>query len=88
VKKSAARGPLLVEINTFNAQGDFVARRPVKQGEELTYDYGLAESNPRFRMHCTCGTRRCRKVITGNDWRTPRFRAENLKYMLPALRTV
>ena len=51
----------------FDEHGDFVALRPIRNGEELTYDYGLAESNPKFRMPCHCGTKQCRKVITGND---------------------
>ena len=71
----------------FNDKGDFVARREIAKGEELTYDYALAESNPRFRMNCKCGAPNCRKVVTGNDWRDPAFRQENLEYMLPRLRT-
>jgi hypothetical protein len=70
----------------FNEDGDFVARRNVEKGEELTYDYALAESNPRFRMECQCGAARCRRIITGNDWKDPAFRANNLSYMLPRLR--
>lgn len=72
----------------FNEDGDFVARRRVSKGEELTYDYGLAESNPRFRMVCACGSSNCRRIITGNDWKDPVFRAQNLIYMLPRLRPV
>jgi SET domain-containing protein len=70
----------------FNPMGDFVARRKIEKGEELTYDYGLAESNPRFRMKCRCGAPNCRKIISGNDWRDPAFREKNLEYMLPRLR--
>jgi hypothetical protein len=70
----------------FNEDGDFVARRPISKGDELTYDYGLAESNPRFRMDCKCGSSNCRGVITGNDWKDPLFREQNLDYMLPRLR--
>ena len=70
----------------FNDDGDFVARRRVPKGDELTYDYGLAESNPRFRMVCGCGSSNCRGVVTGNDWKDPVFREQNLDYMLPRLR--
>jgi SET domain-containing protein len=70
----------------FNERGDFVARRKIEKGEELLYDYGLAESNPRFRMECSCGSSNCRKIITGNDWRDTAFRENNLEYMLPRLR--
>lgn len=70
----------------FNRKGDFVAIRNIKKGKELTYDYGLAESNPRFRMRCKCGSRKCRKVITGNDWKKHTFRRTRVCYMLPRLR--
>lgn len=70
----------------FNDDGDFVARRHIEKSEELTYDYTLAESNPRFRMECKCGSGGCRRIITGNDWKDPAFRAKNLDYMLPRLR--
>jgi SET domain-containing protein len=70
----------------FNYNGDFVALRSIERGEELTYDYALAESNPNFKMVCTCGTKRCRKIITGNDWKDEKFQARNQEHMLPHLR--
>jgi SET domain-containing protein len=70
----------------IDLQGDFVARRFIRKGEELTYDYGLIESNPTFRMVCNCGSRKCRKIITGKDWKDETFRGEHLEYMLPQLR--
>ncbi len=70
----------------FDEHGDFVARRRIRKGEELTYDYGLAESNPRFRMRCRCGTVSCRSIITGDDWKDAEFRERNLAFMLPRLR--
>jgi hypothetical protein len=70
----------------FNDAGDFVAIMKIKKGEELAYDYGLAESNPNFIMECTCGRPACRKTITGNDWKDEGFRRRNLDHMLPDLR--
>jgi SET domain-containing protein len=70
----------------FNKNGDFVAIKNIKKDEELTYDYGLAESNPKFNMKCNCGNANCRKIITGNDWKNLEFRKNNLLHMLPALR--
>lgn len=72
----------------FDEKGDFVTRRDVKKDQELTYDYGLAESNPAFKMICKCASKNCRKTITGNDWQDDAFRAANLVYMLPKLRTI
>jgi hypothetical protein len=70
----------------FNEEGDFATRKNIRRGEELTYDYALAESNPDFHMECKCGASNCRGIITGNDWRDPAFRAGNLNWMLPRLR--
>lgn len=70
----------------FDDNGDFVAIRPVAEGEELSYDYALVESNPGFFMRCTCGSKNCRQVITGNDWKDEHFRLHNLEFMHPHLR--
>jgi len=70
----------------FNASGDFIANREIERGSELTYDYGLAESNPTFIMTCSCGSISCRKIITGNDWKDEDFQRRNRDFMLPRLR--
>jgi SET domain-containing protein len=70
----------------FNEDGNFVAIRNIEQDEELTYDYGLAESNPKFTMQCDCKSNNCRHVITGNDWKDHEFRKKNKNYTLPKLR--
>jgi len=45
-----------------------VAMRDIKRGEEITMDYAMCESSE-FSIKCLCGSPRCRKVITGNDWK-------------------
>lgn len=72
----------------FDAHGDFVALRDIGAGDELSYDYGLVESNPKFYINpCTCGSVRCRKTITGSDWKNAKFfSASDRKFMLPWLR--
>lgn len=70
----------------FNGKGDFVAVEEIAKDDELTYDYGIAESNPRFRMPCRCQSRKCRGTITGNDWKKEKLRTEKGHYMLPQLR--
>lgn len=72
----------------FNANSDLIAIRNIKKGEELTFDYGLTEANPKFKMKCGCGSKNCRKVITGNDWKNPKFFKNNFKYMKPYLRNL
>lgn len=70
----------------FDKNGDFIARRDIKKGEEISFDYGLADSNPNYRLKCECGSPNCRKIVTGNDWKDPEYRKKNFKYMLPVLK--
>lgn len=65
----------------FDKKNDFVAIRNIKADEELTYDYGLAERNPKFKMNCLCGAKKCRKIITGNDWKDNKFWKKNHNFM-------
>ena len=58
----------------------FVAMREVSPGSELTIDYAMIDGDPSERMQCSCGTRDCRKVITGNDWRLPELRRKYIGY--------
>ena len=48
-------------------------RRDLAAGAELTVDYASQTTEPGFRMDCRCGTENCRRVITGDDWRTVDF---------------
>ena len=70
----------------FDEQGNFITIRYVRTGEELSYDYGLLITNPRFKLRCKCGSPECRKTITGNDWKNPAYRRKNLQIMVPELR--
>jgi len=51
----------------IRGQLTFVARRPIKVGEELTYDWAMEENSPAV-TRCACGKARCRKRLTGRDW--------------------
>lgn len=47
-----------------------IARREIPAGEELTQDYALYTTSPTWTMQpCHCGSRVCRQVVTGADWR-------------------
>ena len=54
----------------FRGQVTFVARRDIKAGEELTYDWAMEENAP-ARTRCACRARHCRKTLTGQDWKKP-----------------
>jgi SET domain-containing protein len=53
----------------FDKCGDFIAIGDIIKGEELSYDYGLIESNPHFKMTCKCKSTKCRQIVTGDDWK-------------------
>jgi SET domain-containing protein len=69
----------------FDRKGDFIAIKNIKNGEELTYDYGLVESNAKFMMICNCKSKQCRTFITGNDWKILIKDKNKSKYMHPFL---
>lgn len=69
----------------FGENGNLIAIKNIKKGEELTYDYGLVESYPYFIMRCECKARKCRKLITGNDWKSIIKEKNMKKYMHPFL---
>lgn len=57
----------------FNGQVSLVSMRDISQGEEITYDYSMTDVGSKEQgwvdMACLCGSKNCRKMITGNDWR-------------------
>jgi uncharacterized protein len=52
------------EPNTTARNFCDVAKRDINKGEEITGDYS-EEAIPGFEMRCTCGSQRCRRIITG-----------------------
>jgi len=52
----------------------FVAMSDIAAGSELTIDYAMIDGDPAERMECSCGAARCRRIITGEDWRLPELR--------------
>jgi uncharacterized protein len=54
-----------VELNATGAC-DFVARRPISDGEEITFDYAMRNySIEHFPDGCLCGADICRGSVTG-----------------------
>ena len=49
------------------------AIKPIKRGEELTFDYATSQKSFPFRFHCRCGSRECRGEI-GNYDEIPEYR--------------
>lgn len=56
-------------------QVTLVALKNIGEGEEITYDYVMTDSDPNgietYRMECQCGKASCRKIISDFDWLKP-----------------
>ncbi|MEV6557475.1 SET domain-containing protein-lysine N-methyltransferase [Nocardia sp. NPDC051756] len=59
-----------IRDNAFGAF-DFVALRPISDGEELTWDYASSEYRSIAVPECHCGAATCRRTITGYKYLTP-----------------
>ena len=70
----------------FDKNDNFITLRKIKKGDELSWDYGTGESNPAFKMNCVCGSKKCRKIVTGDDWKSLRLNKEKKEYMMSDLR--
>lgn len=71
----------------FSGAIALVALRDIAPGEEITLDYAtcVASNDDAFVMECACGAPRCRRVVTGQDWRDPDVQARLLPYYQPFL---
>ena len=52
----------------YDTDRRLIALRPIKKDEEINYDYALTESHKYFKLNCLCGTSKCRKTVSGDDW--------------------
>jgi hypothetical protein len=67
----------------FIGDDKLVACRKIKKGEEIAYDYALTESSKFFKLNCLCGSKNCRKIITGDDWKLPQLQQKYGNHFLP-----
>ena len=63
----------------------FVTLRDVAAGEELTHDWAMTDDD-QDRMECRCGSARCRRIVTGQDWRRPDLQEKYGRFMSAYLR--
>lgn len=57
-----------------------VAMRDIKSGEEITFDYGMNSDDSDDYFQCNCGSKNCRKIITGQDWKIPKLQKKYKGY--------
>ena len=68
---------------------DFVARRPIRAGEELTFDYAMRNFTiDHFPAVCLCGAPRCRGSVTGWKDLPAARKADYGELVAPYLRTM
>lgn len=60
--------------NRYDGDDRVVTKRRVAAGEELTYDYGLTETEASMHagMACLCGSAHCRGVLGFSEYRCVR----------------
>jgi len=51
-----------------------VAMRKIEAGEEITFDYAMADSSAYDEFDCACGAATCRGRVSGDDWKRPELR--------------
>lgn len=52
-------------------QISLVAMRDIAPGEEITFDYAMADSSSFDEFDCACGAAACRGRVCGEDWKRP-----------------
>ena len=57
-------------VKTVNGVRHVVARRPIKSGEEITYDY-IIDCHGGIVWRCSCGSPRCRRTIVSSFFELP-----------------
>lgn len=63
----------------------FVAIRDIQKGEELTCDYAFID-NEDYRFECSCGSPRCRHIVTGKDWKIKELQEKYKDYFAAYLK--
>lgn len=58
-----------------------VAMAPIGVGEEICFDYAMADTADYDEFVCECATASCRRLITGGDWRIPELQARYRGFM-------
>lgn len=61
-------------------QNILVARRNIKTGEEICFDYETTDTQD-LNFTCKCGAKNCRKKIDGTSWKNLKFQKANKGYL-------
>lgn len=78
-------------VHVFNKSGtfDFVARRPIDAGEQITHDTSAYEYEvEKFSQQCLCGSDNCRGEVKGWKDLTKQQRESIREYTIPFLQHI
>jgi SET domain-containing protein len=57
-----------------------VAITDIGPDEEICFDYAMCDAADYDEFVCECGTRSCRRLVTGADWKRPELQARYAGY--------
>lgn len=63
----------------------FVAIREIQVDEEITLDYAFLD-NEGYSFWCNCGSKNCRHIITGYDWKIKHIQEKYYPYFASYLK--
>ena len=69
----------------LRGQVTLVAMRTIERGEEICFDYSMADGCDYDEFVCHCGTPSCRGRISGDDWKRPELLERYAGYRSPYL---
>ena len=61
--------------------GTLTARRDIKEGEEVVYDYSTSDITLTYKMECLCGNETCRGIVTNKDYLNPDFQKKYANHL-------
>lgn len=67
----------------FNGQMFLITMKNIKKGKEITFDYAMCTTENNWKMKCLCGSKNCRGIITGDDWKIKELQKKYKGYFQP-----
>lgn len=61
-----------------------LAMRDIDEDEEITFDYSTLD-NEDYSFICSCGSPKCRGIVTGYDWKKPEIQERYKNYFVDYL---
>uniref|UniRef100_M4B400 Post-SET domain-containing protein n=1 Tax=Hyaloperonospora arabidopsidis (strain Emoy2) TaxID=559515 RepID=M4B400_HYAAE len=74
-----------IDVVESEAIVSFVAIKPIKEGNHLTFDYSTSEWDMDEKFDCRCGSPRCSGYISGAKYLSDQEVNERLPYFTPSV---